>query len=316
MFKNKEYILSVLREGSFSKAAERLYISQPSLSASVKRIEERLGAPIFDRATSPVTLTEVGEEYVRQARAIREHENDFERYLNDLTQLRTGSVRIGGSSLFASFMLPRMISDFNRLHPLVRFEIFEDSTKNLMERLRQGRLDLVLDNTKNRDDEISSLSHSPELLLLAVPKSFEINKRLSHLALTDADIKNGKHLANAPRADLSAFRDEPFILLNPENDTGKRAARLFKKHGITPNVIFSLDQQVTAYNISSTGMGISFISDTLVRYTDSAPALFFYVLKDEEIRREVSFYMKRNHYLSLACRKFLEDNAQGYVQNT
>ena len=137
MFANKHYILAIWEEGGFSKAAERLYISQPSLSASVKRIEEKISVPIFNRSTVPVSLTEVGEQYVKYALEIEEKEKDFERYIADYTNLLTGSVRIGGSSFFSSFMIPFMISEFNKKYPNVNFEIFEDNTKDLIEKLCQ-----------------------------------------------------------------------------------------------------------------------------------------------------------------------------------
>ena len=61
MFENKDYIIAIAEEGSFSKAAERLYVSQPSLSATVRRIENKISVPLFDRSTNPVSLTEAGE---------------------------------------------------------------------------------------------------------------------------------------------------------------------------------------------------------------------------------------------------------------
>ncbi|MEE1042732.1 MAG: LysR family transcriptional regulator, partial [Clostridia bacterium] len=85
MFSNKEYILTIYNEGSFSKAANKLYISQPSLSASVKRIEEKVSVPLFDRSTTPISLTEAGQEYVKYALEIKEREQDFERYISDYT---------------------------------------------------------------------------------------------------------------------------------------------------------------------------------------------------------------------------------------
>ena len=112
MFKNKEYILAIVREGSFSRAAEKLYISQPSLSATVKRIEEKIALPIFDRTTTPISLTEAGREYVSHALEMERLEEDFERYISDCINLSVGEVKIGGSSLFSSFMLPKMISEF------------------------------------------------------------------------------------------------------------------------------------------------------------------------------------------------------------
>lgn len=308
MFKNKEYILAIYREGGFSKAAEKLYVSQPSLSASVKRIEEKLTAPIFDRSTNPISLTDVGRRYVKDALEIEEKEKDLQSYISDSRSLLTGTVRIGGSSLFAAYVLPTMISTFRSLHPSIDLEIFEDSTKNLMQKLAAGDLDIVIDNADIHNENITSTVYASEMLLLAVPKAYKVNEKLADHRLTADDVKAGYHLSKTKSAPICEFRDYPFIFLTPENDTGKRASRLFKKHGIAPKVIFYLDQQVTAYNISSRGMGISFVSDTLIKNSDSSLPLFYYRLDDEELRRNICFYQKSNRYISRACEEFISSN--------
>lgn len=306
MFTNKHYVLTIYREGSFSRAAEKLYISQPSLSASVKRIEEKTGAPIFNRATNPISLTEIGKEYVKYAVEIEEKEKDFERYLYDCTNLLTGTVRIGGSSLFSSFMLPEMISKFNKEYPQIKFEVFEDSTKNLIEKLSYGYLDIIIDNAVIENPIISSTVYTTENLLIAVPALYEINNKLKDYRFTASEIKKGKHRNKDKSVSLYEFSEYPFILLNPENDTGRRANILFKKYGIYPKTIFLLDQQVTSYNISASGMGISFISDTLIRHLESEQRLYFYTINDNETIRNIYFCKKNNHYLSLSCKKFIE----------
>ena len=177
-----------------------------------------------------------------------------------------------------------------------------------MNKLSAGNLDIIIDNAINEDDNIISEVYSSEHLLLAVPKHFSINENLTEYRMTVDEIKADKHLDDKTSVKLSAFKDQPFILLNPENDTGKRAEKLFKKYGVTPNVIFHLDQQVTAYNISCSGMGISFVSDTLVKNMDAERDIYYYRLPDQQTKRNIYFYQKRNHYLSLASRKFIEHN--------
>ncbi len=308
MFTNKHYIIAIFEEGSFSKAAQRLYVSQPSLSASVKRIEERISLPLFDRSTSPVSLTEAGREYIRYALDIKEKEQCFERYISDCTNIVSGSVKIGGSSLFSSFLLPFMISSFNSIHPNVTFEIFEDSTKNLIEKLGLGTIDIIIENAIIDTPTIKSTTYKTETLLLAVPRDLPINNKLEKYRLSAKDIKSDKHMSDKYNVDLKHFSSCPFILLNPENDTGKRANILFKKHNLSPKTIFFLDQQVTAYNIARTGAGIAFVSDTLIKHADSEKQLYYYKLSDKEITRKIFFYRKSNHYLSNACQKFVELN--------
>lgn len=306
MFTNKHYILAIWKEGSFSKAAESLFISQPSLSASVKRIEDKISMPIFNRSTSPVTLTEAGKEYVRYALKIEEKEKDFERYIYDTTNLLTGSVRLGGSSLFSSFMLPSMISEFNKAYPYIKFEVSEDSTKNLIEKLALGNLDIIIDNAVIDDNAISSTVYTSEMLLLAVPASYEVNQKLKDFRLTARDIKNGKHLNDSLSVNLKEFSYNSFILLNPENDTGRRANIMLKKLSLYPKTVFFFDQQVTAYNTSASGMGITFVSDTLVKHMQSEKRLYYYRLSDTEIFRNIYFCKKNTHYLSYACNKFID----------
>ena len=92
MFTWKKYIYEVYREKSFSKAAQNLYISQPSLSARVKKVEKEIGFPLFDRSTSPLQLTEVGEVYIKAAEEIFQIEQRVENYINNLTTLKTGII--------------------------------------------------------------------------------------------------------------------------------------------------------------------------------------------------------------------------------
>lgn len=308
MFKNKEYILAIYREKSFSKAAETLSVSQPSLSACVKRIEQKISQPIFDRSSNPLKLTEIGEEYVRLAIEMTEMEKNFERYVSDHSNLLTGTIRLGGSSFFSSLILPKLIRDFNAEYPQIKFEIYEDSTKKLMNKLSSGELDIVVDNAENEDENIISSVFSSERLLLAVPNSFEINDSLKQFRLTGDDIKQNKHLNEDVSVDISVFKNEPFVLLHPENDTGKRADKLFKKQNVTPNVMFRLDQQVTAFNVSCAGMAISFVSDTLVKSLNSARQIYYYALSDKKAERNIYLYQKKNHYLSLASRYFIDKN--------
>ena len=110
MFTWKKYVCEVYRERSFSKAAQNLYISQPSLSARIKKVEEQIGVPLFDRSTSPLQLTEAGRIYIRAAEEISVIEQRVENAINNLNTLQTGRLSIGASNLFAAYVLPPLIS--------------------------------------------------------------------------------------------------------------------------------------------------------------------------------------------------------------
>lgn len=308
MFRHRDYVLTIYEVGSFTKAAEKLFVSQPSLSATIKKIEEKIGAPIFDRSTSPLTLTETGQAYIRYAMQMNGIEEDFQRYVSDCDNLLRGKLRIGGSSFFSSFILPELILSFNEKYPAISFEIFEDSTRNLIAKISENTLDLMIDNAVLNEEQIERKIFKSERLLLAVPKSFAINEKLKAYRFTAEQIKLDEHLKGRG-VDLSKLKDQPFILLHVENDTGKRAEKLFKEYEIKPKVVFYLDQQITSYNMACTGIGIAFLSDTLVKRIAPSNEVYYYVIDDRIANRNIYFYYKKNRYLSLACKKFIEYNA-------
>ena len=111
MFQGKEYIYKVFKEQSFSRAAKEMYISQPSLSASVRRVEEKVGAPLFDRSTKPLSLTECGEKYIEAVEKMMAAEEEFREYISDWEGLKTGTLTVGGSrSSGCPFANSRLVS--------------------------------------------------------------------------------------------------------------------------------------------------------------------------------------------------------------
>ena len=146
MFQGMEYIYEVYKEKSFSKAAAALFISQPSLSANVKRVENRIGYPIFDRSTKPLQLTEVGKHYIQAVEKVMDIENNLENFILDLGNLKTGTLNVGGSNFFSSWILPPLIADFSQKFPHVQISLVEESTAKLSQFLQAGKLDLVIDN--------------------------------------------------------------------------------------------------------------------------------------------------------------------------
>lgn len=171
MFEGKKYIYEVYKTRNFSRAAENLYIAQPSLSAIVKKIETKLGAPIFDRSTSPLQLTECGERYIRCIEKLMDMENEFDNYLNDLEGLHTGHLSIGGSNLFVSYILPPVLTEFMKKYPGVEIDLIESNTKNLERMLFTGNLDFVIDNYPFPNTVYERHLFHTEELLLAVPAS-------------------------------------------------------------------------------------------------------------------------------------------------
>ena len=306
LFSGMEYVYAVYKEKSFSAAAKKLFISQPSLSASVRRVEERLGSPIFDRSTKPLSLTDCGQHYIRSVEQIMAIQSDFSAYLNDWSELKTGSLMLGGSSLYSSQVLPSIIRKFSREFPGVQVGLIEGNSEQLHAMLQEGTLDIIMDNFTLDPYVYDHLFYKRERLFLAVPKKFEINRRMEQYAISAADIASGpESWAQHRPVPLIEFVNEPFIFLKPENDTGKRARMFCSNAGFVPNVLFELDQQMTSYQISRSGLGISFLSDTLISRISDSEKVIYYPVDPGSSQRRLSLYWKRGHYQSRAMEEFI-----------
>ena len=306
MFVWKKYVYEVYKERSFTKAAQNLYISQPSLSARIKKIEEIIGEPLFDRSTTPLQLTEVGKVYIEAAEEITQIEQRVENYINDLAGLKTGNLAVGASTLFAAYVVPSLITQFNQKFPDVHIQLIEGNTAELEEMLGSNALDFVIDNYHYDSILYNKELYCEENILLAVPKHFAVNEELGMYQLSYKNIKNKNYLNQKyPAVPLGRFADLPFIMLTQGNDTRTRGDRLCRNVGFKPNIVLEFNQQSTAYMASSTQLGATFISDILVSQLPTFENLVYYKLDGEEAKRKVFFYCKTHKYKTRVMEEFV-----------
>ena len=306
MFVWKKYVYEVYKERSFTKAAQNLYISQPPLSARIKKIEEIIGGPLFDRSTTPLQLTEVGKVYIEAAEEITQIEQRVENYINDLAGLKTGNLAVGASTLFAAYVVPSLITQFNQKFPDVHIQLIEGNTAELEEMLGSNALDFVIDNYHYDSILYNKELYCEENILLAVPKHFAVNEELGMYQLSYKNIKNKNYLNQKyPAVPLGRFADLPFIMLTQGNDTRTRGDRLCRNVGFKPNIVLEFNQQSTAYMASSTQLGATFISDILVSQLPTFENLVYYKLDGEEAKRKVFFYYKTHKYKTRVMEEFI-----------
>ena len=306
MFVWKKYVYEVYKERSFTKAAQNLYISQPSLSARIKKIEEIIGEPLFDRSTTPLQLTEVGKVYIEAAEEITQIEQRVENYINDLAGLKTGNLAVGASTLFAAYVVPSLITQFNQKFPDVHIQLIEGNTAELEEMLGSNALDFVIDNYHYDSILYNKELYCEENILLAVPKHFAVNEELGMYQLSYKNIKNKNYLSRKyPAVPLGRFADIPFIMLTQGNDTRTRGDRLCRNVGFKPNIVLEFNQQSTAYMASSTQLGATFISDILVSQLPAFENLVYYKLDGDEAKRKVFFYYKTHKYKTRVMEEFI-----------
>lgn len=307
MFQLKEYVLEIWRTGSFSRAAANLYVSQPSLSASIKRLENRIGEPLFDRSSHPIRLTQCGQAYIHSAQMIATAEDNFAAFMEEYSGCQTGTLILGGSNLNISFVLPPVIKKFQALYPKIRLDIREGNVDDLKQLLLEGELDFMVDSCDMDAERFSTYPYRSENLLLSVPGEFSCNRDLADYRMTREDILRDKHLQDTqPVLPLHKIKQIPFVLPTPETDTYKRSWQLCQNAGFTPNVVLSFHQQATVFHTNCAGMGAAFISDMLVKNANTAADMCYYKLNGDESLRYIKFFKKKEKRMTRAMGAFLE----------
>ena len=139
-----EYLVAVAEEASFTKAAARLFVTQPCVSAQVRRLERELGQDLLDRGGRTVQLTEVGAAALPHARAVLAAIDGVRGAVDDLTTLVRGQVAMGSVASSFSLRLPELIADFSLKYPAVEISLTEGKTDQLADSLRTGRVDVAI----------------------------------------------------------------------------------------------------------------------------------------------------------------------------
>lgn len=306
MFRYKNYVYEVYKEGSISRAAANLYISQPSLSARIIKIETELGMPIFDRSTSPLRLTEFGKIYIKAIEDVSDIEKSIESFINDTNKLQKGELTLGASNVYAAYTLPPIIADFKTKYPDIKVNLIDGNSNAIESLLSSNKVDMIIENGTYDSSLYDREIYSEEKILLAVPKTFAEYGATLEYALDEECIKTkGYRSADCPAVPLSAFKNIPFIMLKPNNDTRVRGEKMCRETGFRPKIALEVHQQATAYMIATTNMGATFISDTLVHKMPSFENLAYYKIDSSISDRDIYFYFKKNKYKTRAMQEFI-----------
>ena len=311
MEKPMRYAYEVYKQKSFSRAAESLYISQPALSAIIRKLEESLDTPLFDRSTKPVSLTPAGEYYIHCAEQIMAVETGMEQYFDDMFALKKGRIRIGASTFFCSNILPELLGEFKRKYPSISIGIEEDnSTPRLKEKLLGKEIDFAISSNSYPEEDYESVPLYEEHIILAVPKTDPVNRDLLRYRYTYDEmlgiLTNGKMAEPSFRkAPVESFAEIPLITIDKISDLYPRILNMFRASGLTPQIVMHLQQMSSCYYMAANGFGGAFLrSATLLTVRDTGN-LYFYFPDSPFAVRTSRLYYKRGVYVSKAMHAFM-----------
>ena len=306
MFKHMDYVYTVYEERSFTRAAERLFISQPALSTTIKKLEKDLGYPIFERRGKEILPTYLGEKYIRAVEQIRQVRGGLEQEVDDLLHLRRGKIVLGSTTFIVSNVLPGLLRDFRKRYPDIELEILVEQSTVLYEKLEKGLVDIAIDNVLEEGPEYNYIPMLREQILIGVPESSGINRRYSDYQISAETIRDPEcDYGKLPRLNMSVFRNEPFILLKHGNKMRQIADRIFAESGVEPRVVFSFDQLMTSISFAEAAFGCCFLTDTILRYVGPCKEICYYLPDTAQKDRMLYIMHRKNKYLSFASWEFI-----------
>lgn len=288
-------VLQVAEDGTFSAAAKHLYISQPSLSQCIKKVETELGVRLFDRSQTPLALTTAGEIYVRQAKEILRIRQALVQEVADLSELRTGSLTIGSSRTRSACFLIDPLVAFHRQYPGIQLAIKEAPVRTLEEYAAAGTVDFALLYGSSLRADFDSVELCRERTMLALPKSHPLAR-----AYAEDDVQG------FPRISFAAMDGEPFIRLQPRRQMAEVYDKLCKDSGAEPHVIFEANSIIEASELCAASLGATLVTDMLVQSWRWKEQAFFFELEEEVEERHLMAVYSRQRQLSLAAQRFID----------
>lgn len=298
------YIYEVYKEKSFSKAAQKLYVSQPALSAAIQREEARWGCAFFDRSRSPVELTEAGRRYVEAVGRMMEEQRALEEYFDAFLSERRRTLNIGAPAFFCTYVLPALVKNFGEEHLGATVNIIEAGVEDLANCLQSETIDLCIAVEEWPANVYKSAAIGEEEIVLAVPRAFPANRRLAAFRIGAENLDGLKVEAGAPKVSIAEFADAPFLLLKKGNDMHERALEIFRRARVAPKVIMTLDQLMTSYHMAAAGIGAAFVRAELIKYDGGG--LCFYRLDGGCTTRRINLICKKSRKLPGVVEEFME----------
>ena len=231
------YFVAVAETGSFTRAAAREGVTQPTLSEQVIKLEKALGKRLFDRLGRSVVLTDPGHDLLGRAQSILAAVGEAERAVRDSAE--GGRLRVGAIPTIAPYLLPAAVTRFAAKFPGVQLHLQEDRTERLLADLLAGDLDLGVMALPVRDDRLHVEKLFAEPLVMALPA--------------------GHRLARKAEVKLADVVDEPFILLDDVHCFGDQVLSFCRRGGLEPRVVCRGEQIATLLAMVATGSGVSVV---------------------------------------------------------
>jgi len=259
-FKELQFVIAIAQEKKFTRAAEKLFYSQPHLSQTISRLEAELNMKLFDREHNKLTLTRQGWRFVRIAENILLLKEKLDQEISNIVQMRTNHIRFGTSHYYGSFLVTGILYHFMQNHPDIKINVYTETSQVLEKKLLKGDLDLaVIVMTKPHPElEYTFLFHEKILLALS-PDNPICNRTVA--------IEGSKY----PYLDPELLLNQSFILSDEGMRLRQSAEAFFEAEGIQPNIAVVTSSIESANRLAAYNVGAAFIPTFFIQKNRNEP---------------------------------------------
>ncbi|MCQ2495296.1 MAG: LysR family transcriptional regulator [Lachnospiraceae bacterium] len=295
--KQLKYVIVLAEQGSFSRAAEELNISQPSLSQYVRKIESELGVELFDRSGSVVRLTDAGNAYIEAGRRIINIEHQLMSSFSDIKDNKSGNIIIGVSPHRSVCLLPAVISEFREEYPGMNITVDERVGYGLLERAEHGEYDICI-TTAPVDTKIFDCENIlKDECVIAVPKGSAVDKKLAAAAKRDKK-------RNYPAVDIRLIDKADFISLPEPQIMQRIMTGICEDYDISVNTIVTCTSLSASMALVKAGVGAAMVPMSVT--TDYRDSVCCYSVTEDIPHRDIVVVYRKGQVLNRAVRRFID----------
>jgi DNA-binding transcriptional LysR family regulator len=281
--KHLQYFIEVSNHKSFSRAADHLFITQPTISKMIKNLESELGVELFDRSRKQLILTDAGHIILEQAKLIDKAFQNLKVELDNLTGLRKGHIRIGLPPIFDAHLFLKVVSIFHERYPGITFELVENGSKKIEEDVEKNLLDVGV---------------------IVLPTNDEV---FDHFSLMKEDLKLILHpshpLAEKEKINLEELANESFILFNKDFVLNDRIILSCKKAGFNPHIISESSQRSFIEEMVANKFGVSLLPASICHHLHKDVTSIDIV--NPSISWNLAVIWVKNGYFSFAAKEWI-----------
>lgn len=295
-FKELQYVLSIAKNNSISKAARELYISQPSLSKYLQNLEKNLDIKLFERAGNNFILTYAGERYINCAREILKIKKDLDDEFSDILNFKKGRLNVACSMARSPYLIAETIPKFKEKYPNVDINFLEElESNNLDELLMNGDADIAIFTYPGDNNMLDCELLKHEEITLAVGRN--------HPLATEGKLFKG---CKFPWIDINRFKADDFVLNYPETKSGEIAEMVLEKFDKKPNVVLRTKSIECAIRLAACGFGVAFALDTHLKYINLDNPPVYFSIGDPQITVELFAVYRKNSYLPQFVQDYID----------